>query len=233
MNSNEVDGTFPYKAYLKTNKNSLNQMTVRNFVNSFNLKIPALKIYSFKSSTPPPPVNPGERKSLFKADKFTSVKSAKIESQTGSNLDAKQESHTAKIDMQNTNSIATTDSSYNKPLSGGLPEIKSGNRPAKSLVIRNYKGIQDKIAQPMKKTVGQYSKTELKPKRKIEKEHITSETERKVVDLDTLKGIMLEGKDIIQGLGFSESTIMLEPEIELAEDNKELIEFIDHTFFKK
>ena len=226
MNSNEI--VFNAKSYnnMKTGRNSLNQMPVRKFLNSLNLKIPELKIYSFKSCGNTPDIPPNEqtpKKSKLSMLKTDQLKSAKIQSESPVKIETKTTS--------NGNSLATTESSYNKPQSGGASETKQQKPSNKCLVMKNYKGIQDKMKPggTLRRTGGSASRTDFKPKTQIEKSKNLDE-ERKYVDIDTLKGIMLEGREIIEG--FSESTIRIEPEFDRDESQQDILMFLDEGFKK-
>ena len=228
MNSNDTTDDPMKTYYMKTGKNSLSQMPVRQFVGSLNLKIPALKIYSFKYSS-----EQAQRKPTTTSQKSDPLppqsKSAKIE--TTKPLDPLDQ-NTAKIEAQTANflnSMATTETSYKR----GLPEIKTNKTAGRPLVMKNYKGFQEKIQNPLKKTGVTTSRNEAKPlsreKEKIEK---CPTTEKKYVGIDTLKGIMLEGMEVFEG--FSESTIRIEPEYETAEESRrDILEFLENPMFKK
>ena len=195
MNSNELVSNAKSYNNMKTGRNSLNQMPVRKFLNSLNLKIPELKIYSFKSCGNTPAIPPNEqtpKKSKLSMLKTDQLKSAKIQSESPGKIETKTAS--------NGNSMATTESSYNKPQSGGASEIKQPKPGNKCLVMKNYKGIQDKIkpGSTFRRNGGSNSRTDFKPKTQIEKNK-NFDIERKYVDIDTLKEIMLEGREIYEG----------------------------------
>ena len=190
-------------------------MSVRKFMDSLNnLKVPALRIYSFKSVTEQKN-NRKPKSSLLKPN-------------------------------QEPNSLATTESSYNQPKTansiksngkvGLLPElIPNHNRPMKSMVIKGYKGFEGKI----KKTATHvsHSKIDIKSEN-CNKNNVTfkeKNEQKRNLGIDNLKiGI---GQDEINGIeGFSQSTIRIEPEIDMEvwESQCELLDFIGyHPSYKK
>lgn len=204
MKAKEVTSTQYYHP-LKSNSKAINQMPVRKFVDSLNLKIPAVKIYSFSDE------NPRKTKQLYpKCDNNLNfpTKSAKLQIKND-------------ITIANTTSMATTESSYNKPQSSGLPEIRT-RAPGKSLVMSSYKGFQEKIKPELKKK-GNLSKTEIKPLFPIEKK-IKETNEKKYIGIEMLKGAMYEGNAGIEG--FSESTIRIEPDFEIWESQRDILDFL-------
>jgi len=229
MNSNELalDDPALKTYYMKTSKNSLTQMPVRQFVGSLNLKIPSLKIYSFKNIS-----EQNQRKSKTSLPKFEQIslpRSANIQSvKPLENFNPKA----IKNEALTIDSLATTESSYNKPKSGGFPEIKQSKPFGRPLVMKNYKGLQEKINNGLKKNHKNSSKTDLKArsgeKEKVEK---CANVEKKYVGIETLKGIMLEGREVYEG--FSQSTIRIDPEYDMEGSQREILQFLDLPFFKK
>lgn len=120
---------------LKSSSKALNQMPVRKFVDSLNLKIPEVKIYSFSEQTTK------KTKGVYANSDILSAK-----------IDKKNDG--------NGNSNNSTESSYNKPQSSGVNGSRS-RLTGKSMVHSSYKGFHEKMKPERKKT--DFCKTEIKP----------------------------------------------------------------------
>lgn len=227
MNANELLTDDSMKTYyMKTSKTSLSQIPVRKFVGSLNLKIPAVKIYSFQNTA-----ESAQRKavtSLPLLDDRTHSKSAKVESvQPPEKLDSNSP-------IKEGYSMATN--TKQKPMSGGFSEAKMLNKPnGKCLVMRNYKGLQEKI-NPLKKNAMNSSKNEGKGQssEKEKPKTLDENKEKKRVGIDTLKGIMLEPVGGIGLEGFSESTIKIDQEGDfMVESQMDILEMLENGLTKK
>lgn len=197
----------------QSNGKFLSQMSVRKFMDSLNLKIPAVKIYSFNSLI--------EQKNLRKP------KSSLLKP--------------ASLPLKEPSSLATTESSYNQPKTAGsiksngkggvFPELIPHNTKVigKPMVIKGYKGFEGKI----KKTphVSQ-SKIFIKADNGSNNINLNEKIEKKRhLGIDNLK---LESD--VNGIeGFSQSTIRIEPDIDMEvwESQCELLDFIGYPSYRK